>query len=566
MTTFSKWTSLLWNENSKLNEKSDKIQGNGSLQSLDDHSVLTGSLDSLADDSTEKYSNNASLQIPSIEKDSDSLYDSGDDLNYNDDKQLSKDECIKSDEYDSNSLPGTEQSVYDNVAGSVNSSIVNRPELQKPDDTLEDLTDLSEHDSKDPKISNDGYVKDMNDIQLSSHSLSVSSDSLASLQSNNSSILSSNDDDYLNATVLNKNNEEAVTRTLSWDINEDDEGGEGGQHDGEDDSDTELTLPVYPGYIPPTAAIDSCNKTVKLLSSCGTLDVGVDYSMIERKLHISFHAAKDLPSHDRSGNRAIQVRSVILPAKRRRFKSKIQSMHDPYFGQSWKISSTTPEDLKTLGLRVRIYGIGKIKDSLIGEAALRFDELDLIREPKLTVTLQLEPRIDVNRNDEIESPQYGNQHQQQHRLSISTLAHGGCLPELLLSLSYNSVVGRLSVEIVKGSHFRNLVHSKPPDTFVKMVLLNTQCQEMSHSKTTIRKCQPNPVYKETFYFQVAEVQLLETSLMVTVYTPRPLKGKTMIGWISLGRSSSSECEDSHWKDMINGKGQSVSRWHTLVGC
>ena len=62
---------------------------------------------------------------------------------------------------------------------------------------------------------------------------------------------------------------------------------------------------MYPGYIPPTTAED--NKTIKLLSSCGTLDVGVDYSMIERKLHISFHAAKDLPSHDRSGNRAIQV-------------------------------------------------------------------------------------------------------------------------------------------------------------------------------------------------------------------------------------------------------------------
>ena len=63
---------------------------------------------------------------------------------------------------------------------------------------------------------------------------------------------------------------------------------------------------MYPGYIPPTVNDDG-NKTSKLLSSCGTLDVGVDYSMIERKLHISFHAAKDLPSHDRSGNRAIQV-------------------------------------------------------------------------------------------------------------------------------------------------------------------------------------------------------------------------------------------------------------------
>ena len=40
------------------------------------------------------------------------------------------------------------------------------------------------------------------------------------------------------------------------------------------------------------------------------------------------------------------------------------------------------------------------------------------------------------------------------------------------------------------------------DTFVKLVLLNSSCQEMAQSKTTLRRSQPNPVYKETFYFQV----------------------------------------------------------------
>ena len=126
MTTFSKWTSFLWNENSKLHEKSNKIHSNDSDQSVDNHSVHTGSLDSLADDSTEKSSNNATLQVTSTEKDSDSLYDSRDDLNYNDNKQPSNDETIKSDEYDSHSLLDTEQSVDDKITDSLNSSITNR--------------------------------------------------------------------------------------------------------------------------------------------------------------------------------------------------------------------------------------------------------------------------------------------------------------------------------------------------------------------------------------------------------------------------------------------------------
>lgn len=45
--------------------------------------------------------------------------------------------------------------------------------------------------------------------------------------------------------------------------------------------------------------------------------------------------------------------------------------------------------------------------------------------------------------------------------STQSLAHGG-VPELLLGLSYSATTGRLSVEIIKGSHLRNLAVTKPP--------------------------------------------------------------------------------------------------------
>ena len=37
--------------------------------------------------------------------------------------------------------------------------------------------------------------------------------------------------------------------------------------------------------------------------------------------------------------------------------------------------------------------------------------------------------------------------------STHSMQHGG-VPELLLGLCYNATTGRLSVEVVKGSHFR----------------------------------------------------------------------------------------------------------------
>lgn len=45
--------------------------------------------------------------------------------------------------------------------------------------------------------------------------------------------------------------------------------------------------------------------------------------------------------------------------------------------------------------------------------------------------------------------------------STQSLSHGGA-PELLVGLSYNATTGRLSVEMIKGSHFRNLAVNRAP--------------------------------------------------------------------------------------------------------
>lgn len=53
--------------------------------------------------------------------------------------------------------------------------------------------------------------------------------------------------------------------------------------------------------------------------------------------------------------------------------------------------------------------------------------------------------------------------------STQSLSHGG-VPELLVGLSYNATTGRLSVEMIKGSHFRNLAANRAPGEYESAVL------------------------------------------------------------------------------------------------
>ena len=113
-----------------------------------------------------------------------------------------------------------------------------------------------------------------------------------------------------------------------------------------------------------------------------------------------------------------------------------------------------------------------------------------------------------------------------------------------------------------GSQFRCL-STRTPDTYIKLLLVSQNGNEMARGKTRICRGQPNPLFRETFVFQVALFQLPDVTLMIFVYNKRSIKRKEMIGWISLGYNSSGDEELSHWNDMRDNKGEQVSRWHVL---
>lgn len=130
---------------------------------------------------------------------------------------------------------------------------------------------------------------------------------------------------------------------------------------------------------------------------------------------------------------------------------------------------------------------------------------------------------------------------------------GGSAAEILIGLTYNGTTGRLSVEIIKGSHFRGGGgnDTKPPDTYVKLSLVDSNCHEMARSKTCLKRAQPNPLYKETFIFQVIlriyfknkrfeiKLKILEinrtniwSSVVIFIFSIRNCRDKNTYRWIN----------------------------------
>uniref|UniRef100_H0XFZ0 Synaptotagmin 16 n=1 Tax=Otolemur garnettii TaxID=30611 RepID=H0XFZ0_OTOGA len=296
------------------------------------------------------------------------------------------------------------------------------------------------------------------------------------------------------------------------------------------------------------------------ISKCGDLDVIFEYRALSQKLTVTIVRAQGLPDKDRSGVNSWQVHVVMLPSKKQRGRTNIQRGPNPVFKEKVTFTKLEPRDVAACAIRFRLYSARKMtRERMMGEKLFYLSHLH--PEGEMKVTLVLEPRSNISSGGSPLSPSAVSH--SDSASSTQSLSHGGA-PELLVGLSYNATTGRLSVEMIKGSHFRNLAVNRAPDTYGKLFLLNSVGQEMSRCKTSIRRGQPNPVYKETFMFPVALFQLSDVTLMISIYNRRTMKRKEMIGWIALGQNSSGEEEQDHWEEMKETKGQQVCRWHALL--
>ncbi|XP_029352641.1 synaptotagmin-14-like [Echeneis naucrates] len=313
------------------------------------------------------------------------------------------------------------------------------------------------------------------------------------------------------------------------------------------------------------------------LAKYGTLDVAFEYDSSEQWLAVTVTAATDIPALKQTGNISWQVHLVLLPTKKQRAKTGVQKGPCPVFTETFKFSRVEQDALGDYAVRFRLYSIRRMKkEKVLGEKVFYLTKLNL--QGKIALPVTLEPGSELTGCGSLVSVS-----RSAGALSYRS-TEDSSFPEILLGLIYNSATGRLSAEVIQGSHFKTTMSDKPVnglfccikhfvggqlyimrDTYVKLTMLDSKGKEMSKCKTAVCRGQPNPTYKETFMFQVALFQLSEVSLVVSVFCRRSsMRPRERLGWVSLGLNSTGEEQQAHWTEMKEAEGQQVCHWHTLT--
>ncbi|XP_005731191.1 synaptotagmin-14b isoform X3 [Pundamilia nyererei] len=294
------------------------------------------------------------------------------------------------------------------------------------------------------------------------------------------------------------------------------------------------------------------------LAKYGTLDVAFEYDSSEQWLAVTVTAATDIPALKQTGNISWQVHLVLLPTKKQRAKTGVQKGPCPIFTETFKFSRVEQEALGDYAVRFRLYSIRRMKkEKVLGEKVFYLTKLNL--QGKIALPVTLEPGSELTGCGSVVSVS-----RSAGALSYRS-TEDSSTPEILLGLIYNSATGQLSAEVIKGNHFKTTASDKPVNTYVKLTMLDSKGKEMSKCKTAVCRGQPNPIYKETFVFQVALFQLSEVSLVVSVFCRRSsMRPRERLGWVSLGLNSTSEEQQAHWIEMKEAEGQQVCHWHTLT--
>jgi len=298
-----------------------------------------------------------------------------------------------------------------------------------------------------------------------------------------------------------------------------------------------------------------------------------NYTPETQKLSVTVIKAADVPSKARGGSSAIQVRLVLLPTKGQRFKTKVRQASNPVFNETFTFMYVDQIAISQFQIRIRIYGQERYNQGrLIGELIQPLKELNLFNPAteENQVWKTLAPRAltsadsmyDLSDTTSVGSPGFGSPILGG---SQSSLTGHSSAPELLISLCYASLTGRLTVEVLKASNLRHLQLQRAPDSYVKIEVLSARGKRVAKSKTTIRRSMTDPEFNESFVFQMSESDLQEVTLVFSVICiSKTRKKKDVLGWFTMGKEANSLDEIDHWEEMIAHKEQKSTHYHVLL--
>lgn len=275
------------------------------------------------------------------------------------------------------------------------------------------------------------------------------------------------------------------------------------------------------------------------LGSLGSLTFSVLFDKCKQTLLVTVVRCEDLPAKDPTlGSSDPYVKLQLLPDKRHKVKTRVlRKTCSPVYEETFSFYGMRPAQVKAASLHFVVLSFDRFsRDHIIGEVLYPLGEAET--EDPLTVTREIQPR----------------------QFKVKNQNRG----ELLVSLCHQPAANRLTVVVLKARNLPKMdVTGLAGDPYVKLYL-QYNGQRIAKKKTHVKKRTLNPVYNESFVFEVPPNEgLHQLALELLVLDWDRVTKNEVIGRLELGLGRG-ELADKHWQEAMNCPRKQIAEWHRLA--
>ncbi|XP_077999837.1 synaptotagmin-7-like [Glandiceps talaboti] len=265
----------------------------------------------------------------------------------------------------------------------------------------------------------------------------------------------------------------------------------------------------------------------------GRIQFQVFYDFTEQTLVVKIYKAVNLPAKDFSGTSDPFVKILLLPDKKHKLETKVKRKKlSPTWNETFLFEKFPYNKLQERVLHLQVLDYDRFsRNDPIGEVNLPLAELDLT-----TPTTHWKSLV----------PCKGSKDP---------------LGDLLVSLCYAPTAGRITIVVMKCRNLKSMDITGKSDPYVKIWLMY-KGKRVEKKKTQTKYRNLNPVFNESFIFNITVDKLMDTAFHISVIDRDRLGRNDLIGGIIIGPKAGPQ-ETKHWNDMLSKPRAPIAEWHTL---
>uniref|UniRef100_A0A8C2ATP2 Synaptotagmin-7 n=1 Tax=Cyprinus carpio TaxID=7962 RepID=A0A8C2ATP2_CYPCA len=232
----------------------------------------------------------------------------------------------------------------------------------------------------------------------------------------------------------------------------------------------------------------------------GRIQFSLGYSFQDTTLTVKLLKGQDLPAKDFSGTSDPFVKIYLLPDRKHKLETKIKRKNlNPHWNETFLFEGFPYEKVRERTLYLQVLDYDRFsRNDPIGEVSIPLNKVELGQLK--TFWKDLKPCSDGS----------------------------GSRGDLLLSLCYNPTANTITVNIIKARNLKAMDIGGTSDPYVKVWLMHKDKRVEKKKTVTIKRCL-NPIFNESFPFDVPAHVLRETTIIITVMDKDRLSRNDVIG-------------------------------------